>query len=196
MLQFKIKKKLDMPPKQKITKQEILNVTFQLVRESGAESINARAIAHALKCSTQPIFHYYASMVELKADVFAMAYKYHSDYFNKVKDSESLFFDVGMAYIDFAFEEPNIFKLLFMSDGFAGKTMDALVMDDCNENITGFIPKEIYEKSNDAAGMFTDMWLYAHGIASLLVSNQLQIDRFEIEALVRNIFTKITNEKL
>jgi hypothetical protein len=35
--------------------------------------------------------------------------------------------------------------------------------------------------------MFFDMWLYAHGIASVLVGNQLQINRNEIECKVRQM---------
>jgi AcrR family transcriptional regulator len=184
-----------MPPKQKITKQDILNTAFQIVRESGEDSINARSIAHALNCSTQPVFSYYANMADLKADVFAMASRYHNEYFNKVEDNENIFVNVGMAYIDFALKEPNLFRLLFMSDGFAGKTMDTFVTDDCNEHIINSIPKTIDQNSDEAARMFTDMWLYAHGIASLLVNNQLQINRSEIEAMVKNMFNMITNSK-
>jgi hypothetical protein len=40
--------------------------------------------------------------------------------------------------------------------------------------------------------MFTDMWLYAHGIASMLVENQLSIERTEIEAMVRHMFLLLT----
>jgi hypothetical protein len=47
-----------MPPKVKITKEEIIQTALFLVRENGEQAINARAIATALHCSTQPILRH------------------------------------------------------------------------------------------------------------------------------------------
>ena len=55
-----------MPPKARITKREIISTAIILVRENGAGSLNARAIASALGCSTQPIFSNFSSMDELQ----------------------------------------------------------------------------------------------------------------------------------
>ena len=53
-----------MPPKVKISKEDILQTAIELVRKGGEEAVNARAIAGALNCSTQPIFSNFASMEE------------------------------------------------------------------------------------------------------------------------------------
>ena len=45
-----------MAPRQKITKEMILEATFRLTREHGFEQVNARSLAAELGCSTQPIF--------------------------------------------------------------------------------------------------------------------------------------------
>ena len=58
-----------MPPKIKITKQDIINTAIELVRASGDGAINARAIASALNCSTQPIFSNFETMDDLRDDV-------------------------------------------------------------------------------------------------------------------------------
>jgi AcrR family transcriptional regulator len=58
-----------MPPKVKITKKDIINTTISLVREGGADAINARGIANALNCSTQPIFSNFDSMEDLERSV-------------------------------------------------------------------------------------------------------------------------------
>ena len=42
-----------MPPKVKITKQDIIDTALALIREGGESALNARAIAAALNCSTQ-----------------------------------------------------------------------------------------------------------------------------------------------
>ena len=56
-----------MPPKVRITKEEIIGTCLALVRENGADALNARSIAAALGCSTQPIFSNFSSMEELQA---------------------------------------------------------------------------------------------------------------------------------
>ena len=55
-----------MPPKVKITKDEIVSVTLDLLRREGEDAMNARSIASALGCSTQPVFSNFASMDELQ----------------------------------------------------------------------------------------------------------------------------------
>ncbi len=184
-----------MPPKQKVSREDIQQAAFQLTREQGMEVLNARNLAQYMHCSTQPIFSYYKNMADLKTDVFNMANIYHSNYFNKTALDENFFLNIGLVYIDFALEEPNLFRLLFMSGGFSGKKLNEFVTEDCNEYVAGGIPKTIDRNSDSANKMFTDMWLYAHGIASMLVTNQLRIERDEIEAMVRNMFCLLTGEK-
>ena len=51
-----------MPPKVKITKEDIIKTSLELIKKYGVESVNARAIAKELNCSTQPIFSNFSSM--------------------------------------------------------------------------------------------------------------------------------------
>lgn len=63
-----------MPPKQKVTKEDIVLAAINLVRKNGVESINARSVAAEIGCSTQPIFSNYATMEELKQDIIKISY--------------------------------------------------------------------------------------------------------------------------
>ena len=45
-----------MPPKPKITKQQILEKALAIVREKGLAALTAKALAETLGCSTQPVF--------------------------------------------------------------------------------------------------------------------------------------------
>ena len=66
-----------MPPKAKITKDEIIAITLNLLRAEGEDAMNARAIAAALGCSTQPVFSNFTSMEELQHAVLGAAYEYY-----------------------------------------------------------------------------------------------------------------------
>ena len=69
-----------MPPKVKTTKDEILKAALGIVRKGGAQALNARALADALGCSTQPVFSNYPGMDELRADVDRAAYELYREY--------------------------------------------------------------------------------------------------------------------
>ena len=46
----------DIMPKVRVTKDDILNISFDMVRINGIDNLNARRIAKELNCSVQPIF--------------------------------------------------------------------------------------------------------------------------------------------
>ncbi|MGI6348997.1 MAG: TetR/AcrR family transcriptional regulator [Eubacteriaceae bacterium] len=183
-----------MPPKTKITKEDILNIAFEIVRQNGIDSLNARNIAKALHCSTQPVFSHYENMSALRAEVYAMASKYHTDYFDRVSPDENIFLNVSVAYVDFALEEPHLFRFLFMSDSFRTGAIDEFMEGDCNKHISQHIPDYIDKSSPAASATFTDMWLYAHGIATMLVMNQINITKEEVQLMLTRMCHALIND--
>ena len=69
-----------MPPKIKITKEEIVDTALNLVREAGEQALNARSIAAKLKCSTQPVFSNFETMEDLHNAVKEAAYAEYQSY--------------------------------------------------------------------------------------------------------------------
>ena len=107
-----------MPPKPKITKDMILNTVLKITREMGFEAVNARSVAGRLECSTRPIFTCYKNMEELKKDFLDFVFEYYSRYaaeYRKAKTIKPYLF-WPLSYIEFAKEETNLFKLLFIND--------------------------------------------------------------------------------
>jgi AcrR family transcriptional regulator len=76
-----------MPPKVRVTKEEIINAAFEIVRRSGPQALNARNVATALNCSTQPIFSNFASMEELQEAVGVAAYEMYLQFLNREVES-------------------------------------------------------------------------------------------------------------
>ena len=156
---------MHMPPKVKTTKDEILKAALGIVRKGGAQALNARALADALGCSTQPVFSNYPGMDELRADVDRAAGAKRSD----VPKYKAF----GLAYIEFAKEEPELFRLLFMCDRSGGKkeedteTLDR--MADIISSAVGISREEAYV-------FHLEMWIYVHGIASMIATSYLEWD--------------------
>ena len=76
-----------MPPKIKITKEAIIQTTIDLVRQNGTDAINARTIANALHCSTQPIFFNFKTMEDLEKETLKTARSYYFSFLKKEIES-------------------------------------------------------------------------------------------------------------
>lgn len=177
-----------MPPKVRVTKEDIITASINMVREKGAESLNARAIATYMGCSTQPIFSNYASMEELKQDVMKNTYKIYLDFLKREMDSNKYppYKATGMGYIRFAKEEKELFKMLFMRD-----RSKELVEDDFDESTQtsiAIMQKNLGLSHEKAKQFHLEMWIYVHGIASLLVTSYLPLEWKDISNMVTDVY--------
>lgn len=164
-----------MPPKVKVTKEDIIHTAVTIVRNSGAQAINARTVAAALNCSTQPVFSNFATMEELRLAVVEQADSLCQAYMRREMESGKYpaYKASGMAYIRFAKEEKELFKLLYMRDRSgelipegAGLTDEMQTMV---QNNTGL-------DETDAKLFHLEMWAYVHGIATMFATGYLDLE--------------------
>ena len=179
-----------MPPKIKITKQNIVDAALALVREGGEGALNARAIAARLGCSTQPIFSNYVSMEELKADVLRAAGALYQQYLDEdmAKSDVPPYKSSGLAYIRFARQERELFRLLFMRDR-SGET----VAED-RESIAGLLKLIQANTGLDADSAYLvhlEMWIFVHGIATMAATAYLDWDEAHINRMVSDAYQGI-----
>ena len=180
-----------MPPKARITKREIISTAIILVRENGASSLNARAIASALGCSTQPIFSNFSSMDELQEAVNEYAYQTYLDFIKKEVDSGEYppYKAFGMAYIRFAREEKELFKALFMRDR-NGKYEAAY--DPHAESLLSIISERVGITVEEARLFHFEMWIFVHGIASMIATGYLMPDAETISLMLTDVYMGLT----
>lgn len=164
-----------MPPKVRITKDGIVAAAVDLVRARGERAINARDIAARLNCSTQPVFSNFATMEELKLAVVQAAENRYENYMKeKVAEGKYPPYKAsGMAYIQFAKEEKELFKLLYMRDR-SGEATD--------EESELFVSMEKLVRGNTGLGAMEaklfhlEMWACVHGIAAMFATSYLDLD--------------------
>ena len=175
-----------MPPKAKITKQDIICTALELVRANGEDAINARAIASALNCSTQPIFSNFTSMEELQDAVNSSAYEVYLDYIKKEVESGKYpqYKAFGMAYIRFAEEENELFKLLFMCDR---RGMELKPSSDFEQSVE-MIMKANGMTKEKAELIHLEMWTCVHGIATMLATSYISFDRELISRMLSDVY--------
>lgn len=178
-----------MPPKVKVTKEDIVNVSLELVRKNGVDAINARAIASALNCSTQPLFSNFESMEELQATVGSAAYDLYLDFIRVEVESEKYpqYKAFGMAYIRFAREEKELFKFLFMRD----RTEDDTSPTADFEQSVQIIMENTGLSREKAMFMHLEMWIAVHGIATMHATSFLTLDWELISNMISDIYQGI-----
>ena len=177
-----------MPPKVKVTKEEIIAAALEILRQKGMEAVNARAVAAALGCSTQPIFSNYSSMGALQHDVLAAGYAEYNRWIEQqMKEGRYPPYKAsGMAYIAFAQQEKPLFRLLFMRDR-SHEDASARLGDDV-EPLLDLI-QQAAGISRESARMFhLEMWIYVHGIAAMAATSFLDWDTELISASLTDAY--------
>ncbi len=164
-----------MPPKVKTTKEDIINAATDIVRQSGAQAINARNIAAKLNCSTQPVFSNFETMEQLhlavreKAEELAMEYISREIAEGKYPEYKAS----GMAYIRFAKEEKELFRLLYMCDR-KGEPVDEDT--EIMAQMENLVQENTGMSGVDARLFHLEIWACVHGIATMFATGYLDLD--------------------
>lgn len=178
-----------MPPKPKITKQMILDAAFKIIRNAGVDKVTARSISELLGCSTQPVLYYFATVDEIKKEAYNMADEYHSNYImNMEKDYGNPMLTIGMNYIQFAKEERNLFYFLFQTNEFSGESIISLVNSEENLPVLEVLQKELNATLEEAKNIFSTLFIFAHGYASLYASNNMEYDEKTVALALKRVF--------
>ena len=177
-----------MPPSVKITKQQIIDAAVEIVRHNGAEGINARAVANALHCSTQPVFSNFETMEDLRFAVVKVAEALYEEYAKQEIESGKypIYKATGMAYIRFAKEEKELFKLLFMRD----RTKE--VIPALSRTISDIVQSTTGLKEKSAELFHLEMWAFVHGIAAIVATDYLELDIDLISEMLTDAYQGLT----
>ena len=161
-----------MPPKIKIPREAIIEKAFELTKVYGFEKVTARLLASELKCSTQPVFHAFRNMEELKEEVYKKTQKlFEETMLQPPSDTKTPYFlSMGLKYVELAEKEKNLFHLLCMSD--SGTRLESLY--DLAKHIPVPIEPDVFVKT----------WIFTHGIATIVATNTTNIAPEEIRQLL------------
>ena len=173
----------------RITKDMILEAAFDIAREKGLEEVSNRSIAKRLECSIRPIYYQFNNSDELKKELYNKIEKYFYKYImDNMIDNIPYYRQVGVNYIKFAREEKNFFKILFMSksdylpEGFVSKSEDDF------KEISKLIKMSTKLNDDDIKSFHIKMWMFTHGIATLLATDTVLLTEEQISNLLSSQF--------
>lgn len=175
-----------MPPKPKYTKEEIVAAAYEITREKGIDAVVAREVGRRLNTSSSPIFTVWNSVEELKEDVRKLSREKYKQYMADIFDYSPSFKEFGMRWVGFAAEEPNLFRLMFLTKGDEHSPYTRFKQ----EFKSIFIPlvEEIenqFELSkSDAEDLLSQMIIFANGIAAYVLTD---VNSFSKESVSRHL---------
>lgn len=175
-----------MPPKCRFTREEIIQAALDLTAEKGVGALTARGLAQRLGSSAKPIFGLFANMEEVQQEVVKAANLRYQEYLRQDMSAGRYppYKASGMAYIRFAREQKELFKLLFMRD----RTHEEKAAGDELEALLGLIQKNMGLSRDDAYRFHLEMWIYVHGIATMIATAYLEWDMDFISAALTDAY--------
>ena len=180
-----------MPPKVKFSKQEIVDAAVRVARDKGIDGVTAREIAAELGVSTRPIFTYFNTMDEVKAEAFQTAKELYRAYVERGLAGPIPFLGVGQQYIRFAHDEPELYKLLFLTrpGNASGGAMEALRF---SQDLARESLMRIYNMDAHTADCyFRDLWLVVFSFATLIVTDDCPYTDAEMSAILTEVSLSI-----
>lgn len=147
-----------------------MNAALNVARIKGANAVTTRDIGAALGVSTRPIFTYFSSMDEVRAEMRLAAEKLYRGYIAEGLKAEIPFLGVGLQYIAFARNEPALYRLLFLSADASGSSGALAALGSYQDLVRASIERIYHMDASTADHYARDMWLVVHSIATLIVS--------------------------
>ena len=178
-----------MPPKARISREDILNAAFELVRREGQAALNVRTLARRLNCSTQPILYNFATVEALRAAVYERADDFHTAYIlPKGAEGPDALLRLGLNYVRFGHEERHLFRFLFESNRFGGLDLPALMQGPGTGELVDILAQGLCCERAEAEKVFLAFFAVVHGLGSLLANNAMAYDETRCAEMLETVF--------
>lgn len=176
-----------MPPKFLFTRDQMITAALELTRAGGLSAVTARGLAAKLGCSVKPIFGLFENMEEVQREVLLAA---HQCYLDKLHQSMAAgayppYKASGMAYIRFAREEKELFRLLFMRDRSGEKVEENL---EEIQPLLDIIQKNLNISREEAIRFHLEQWIFVHGVAAMAATSYLDWDEETISGMLTDVY--------
>lgn len=177
-------------------KEALIETALQTIDEEGLDAITLRDITQKLGTSRSAVYRHFVSKEALIIGVIQRGYAQLDELFtpifhDRTQSVEERFEKMGRAYLDFAIEHPNLYRLLF-GENYRQEREEVCDYKDENQ-ATGLyaligLLLEAQEEGiiarADPMVQAATVWASIHGLASLLIDGHLMM-RDNLEEIYR-----------
>ncbi len=182
------------------TREEILDAALGLIKEKGPDEFSLRALAERVDYSPAGLYEYFDGKDDIISAVCAEGDRMLFAYLRAVPDTlpiDQYLVELGLAYIRFAVQNMEHFKLVFTYDR-QGPSIpyEELAFDDTYRLLLDAVQAGIDAgviatgESYGLAEIALGLWATAHGLAMLQMSNLRNVE-YDFEAANRAILDKL-----
>ncbi len=178
-----------MPSRPKIPKDMILQAALELLIENGYSNVTIKAVAERLDSSTQPVSWHFGNMDGFRKALAEYAVSYANEKLKPLsRNAVSGFSEIGNAYVDIAFDMPNLFRYLYLNEGsnYCMGTFEMLLEAINNQNLSSEIAAFFNISNDKALDYLTNTILYSHGLLVAIVSGVMKSDRQDAKEKIHN----------
>ena len=185
-----------MARKKEIDKQRILDAAYKLAVRGGIESLTARNIAKAVKCSTQPIYLEFENMQDLRNQVLAkISDELKSNTLQQNFTGEPLIV-LDLSYLYFAKEHIDLFRAMFVDGKFGNQMIVDTLMGLGLEKFKQQFDAEQFSEER-LNHIVISNWIAATGLATLLINKMANFTQAQmISVLKAQIHEAMLNDRL
>ncbi len=162
-------------PKQRITKEMILEVAFKLARENGYEQVVVKNIAAEMGCSVQPIYSYFSNMDALKQAVVGAAMQFYNGFIYSRVDNDRVLQSMARANVAFAKYETNLFKLLFLQKLNGLNSFNDIYEWMGDKQATRRLAEELLLPEEKIKQVYVMLIVFTHGVATMIATGGANI---------------------
>lgn len=182
-----------MPRKQSVSRENIIDAAFELLRNKGVQEISVRNISVAMGVSTMPIYSQFKNMDALIAALYDKAEAAHLEYQKRPYTEQGLL-NMSIGTVMFAQEEPQLFRFLHFDhprkltveqrdklfQGGAVATVNQYMGEDSP------IAKELPGSDDETVGKLAQKgWIFTIGLATMVNSGMLP--KMSVEEIIETI---------
>lgn len=175
-------------PKQRITKEMILNVAFKLAREKGFEQVIVKSIADEIGCSVQPVYSYFDNMDALKEAVLGEAMRYYNEFIYSRVESEGLLESMARANVAFAKYETNLFKLLFLQKLNGLNSFNDIYEWMGDKQAATQLSEKLLLSEESVKEVYIMLIVFTHGVATMIATGGANISDTESAAILEKAY--------
>ena len=170
-------------------KEALVEVAVEIVRADGVAGLSLRKVAKKLGVTQTAPYSHFKDKTSLLAAVATVGFRLFTERMSQEMDKaetlENKINGLGMGYVLFALEEPQLFRLMFGTElsGYLESQEFVQTAAKSYELISDSVAELIdRDKSGRDKSLATiTAWSLVHGLATLLVDNKLAVPKGDIE---------------
>ncbi len=161
-----------------LLRDEILDAATELLLDIGhAKAVSIRSVAERVGVTPPSIYLHFQDKDALLDAVCARYFEKLDEEMQRVSASQADTIDVlraqGLAYVRFAIENPELYRIATMGEWKSNSDVDAALASSAFEHMCVTVETLMGEgmlPPGDATGIALELWSAAHGVAALLIA--------------------------